>query len=210
MEEKEEYTKVEHKRTSHIERLLLSRGVDYVNLLRKNSHFDFEDSLVKIEGSVPNLVRQTVPIKKQYNAIQSLLANPLRGRYVLGVSSFPSDLRAKQFAVQLMRNAIIQQKEKRKRGDYPLWYKLTGSYKCFLRDMDDEIPASMIICSNVNNDSTALKIEKLRDILEKYQNIPRVVVLGGIDPITFFGNRLYFPLTAGIYFGPDNRIKEYV
>jgi hypothetical protein len=206
--EKKDYTQVEHNRTEHIERLLLSRGVDYVNLLRKNSHFGIEESLVKIEANIPNVVRQSVPVKKQYQAIQSILMNPLKGKYVLGISSFPSDLRAKQFAIQVMRNAIEYQKAKKIKKDYPLWYKLTGSYKCFLRDMDDQLPASMLICSGINNESTALKVEKLRDVLEKYQNIPRIVVLGGIDPATFFANRLHFPLTAGVYLGPENRVRE--
>lgn len=205
---KREYPEVEHKRSKHLEKLLLSRGVDYCNLLRANAHFDFEDALVKIDGVIPNVTRQSVPIKKQYTAIQSILNNPLRGSYVLGISSFPSDLRAKQLAVQVMRNATRAVDIKGIKKDYPLWHKLNGSFRDNIRDNENDLPASMLILSNVNNESTAVKIEKLRDILERYSSIPRIVVIGGVDPITFFANKLHFPLTAGIYLGPVNRVRD--
>ena len=72
----------------------------------------------------------------------------------------------------------------------------------------DNFPLSMLILSNFNTESTPLKVEKLRDILERYSNIPRIVVLGGIDPFTFFATRLNYPLDACLQLGADNRIKS--
>lgn len=204
---KKEYEFVNNKRSKQMEKVLLSRGVDYTNLLRVNTGFSFAESLVRIDGNIPNIVRQSVPIKKQYTAIQSILNNPLKSKYTLGISSFPSDLRAKQLAIMIMRNAIVQMNKKHIKKEYPLWHKLTGSYKDFIRDMDDQMMASMLILSGITDESTALKVEKLRDILEKYPNIPRVVVIGGVDPITFFANKLHLPLTAGIFLGPENRVR---
>lgn len=199
---------MEHNRTKELERTLLLRGVDYCNFISGAAHFDLEESYVRIDSDVHRVAARGVSVKKQVEVGQRILSNPLKGKYVLAISSFPSDLRAKQLAIMIMRNAIQSMKINKLKGDYPLWHKLYGNFKDSLRDSDVDNKASMLILSNINNESSAVKIEKLRDILEKYTNVPRIVVFGGDDPISFFANRLHYPLTAGVCLGPENRIRD--
>jgi hypothetical protein len=65
-----------------------------------------------------------------------------------------------------------------------------------------------LIISNINETSTPHKLEKVRDILEKYSECPRIVVMSGSDPLTFFGTKLFYQINAGILLGPPNRITE--
>ena len=198
---------VEHHRSKQMEANLIKRGVDYANLLSSKAGFDLADSLVKIEPDIPRVIVRPLTVKRQYDIAINRLDNPLKGRYILGISSFPSDARAKHMAVMIMRNAISLIQRKNIKLDYPLWHKVYGNYKDELRDRPN-LSISMLILSNITSDSTSTKLEKVRDLLERYSDIPRIVVLSGTDPITFFANRLYSPLTASLYLGPDNRIRE--
>ena len=198
---------VEHKRTKQLEQILISRGVGDFDLLRQNANYDLADALVKVEVDIPNIIQKPLTAKKQYEAAVSIFANPIRGRYVLGISSFPTDARAKQVAICIMRNAITMQMRKKIKFDYPLYHRVYGTHKDELRDAKNTFPMSMLILSNINTEASGTKVEKVRDLLERYSNIPRIVVLGGVDPITFFTTRLNYPLTACLQLGPANRIR---
>jgi hypothetical protein len=188
-----------------MESILISRGVDYSNLLRTGTSFDLGDNLVKIEPEVKRVIQRTLTVKKQYEVAQKIIENPLHGSPIIAISSFPTDLRAKQLAIMIMRNAIIKTNSMKIKRDYPLWRKIYGNYKEPLRD-GELLPIGMLILSNLNDELSITKLEKLRDVLEMYTSIPRVVVMGVHDPISFFANRLQLTLTAGISIGSDNRI----
>lgn len=200
-------TIVEHDRTKHVESVLKKCGIDQCNLLPSRAQFDLKETLVKIQADIPNVIHKTLTVKRQCEVASHYINYPLKRNYILAIGSFPSDLRAKQLAVMLVRNAINQINTKKINRSYPLWHKIYGNYKDSLRD-DANLAISMLVLSNVTSDSSQLKIEKLRDLLEQYCNIPRIVVLGGTDPITFFANKLHLPLTSALYIGADNRVHS--
>lgn len=221
-EKKEQKKKAELKKLSKLkfkfayeparQHLLRALGVDYTCLMGKRNEFDVIDSLVKIKPKLEYYdvqLRTSISTKRQVNSIVKLLTNPLRGAPTICISSFPTDLRAKLIACQIMNVAIDQhQARTRKHGQtMPRWHKVYGGYKDELRDKDiqkeresDEYPC-MLILTNVLPESTPYKLEKLRDLLEKYDDIPRIVVLGGSDPLTFFATKLQYPLNHGIMMG---------
>ena len=90
----------------------------------------------------------------------------------------------------------------------PLWHKVYGGYQDTLWDRHSDEKPSLLIISNVVDGAGNVKIEKTRDLLEMYSHIPRIVVMGGQDPLTFFGTKLYYPINAGLYLGPKNKIEE--
>ena len=51
---------------------------------------------------------------------------------------------------------------------------------------------SMLILSNITPNSSAFKLEKVRDMLEFYDNIPRIVVINDTDPVTFLNHKLHY------------------
>ena len=125
---------VEHTRSKQLNQLLIARGVDECNLLKVNANYDLLDALVKVNVDIKDTIQKPLLVKKQYEVAQNILCHPLKGRYVLGISSFPSDLRAKHMAAMIMRNAIIEKTKKNIKLDYPLWHKVYGNHKDELRD----------------------------------------------------------------------------
>jgi len=63
----------------------------------------------------------------------------------------------------------------------------------------------MLVITNVGVDSSQVKLEKLRDILEKYDSIPRIVVVNGVDPVSFFAERVRLPLKYAFYLSAEQK-----
>lgn len=191
------------------QRIMKSRGADGVLFSGSRNSFEFDVAAVRIKPDIPGIVVRGISVKKQARHLATLFRNPLRGHPIIGIGSFPSDLRARMLALNIMERAIAVQ-DMAKRGrlairDYPLWHKVYGGLGDPLRDKGLPDNPSMLIISNVDIDSTAFKIEKVRDILEKNTHIPRVVVVSGSDPMTFFARKLHLPMDYGFYIGADNR-----
>lgn len=85
------------------------------------------------------------------------------------------------------------------------WHTLTGAFKDKIRDDDvlaEEVNSSgLLIISNVAKNSTNVKLEKLRDLCELYSHLPRVVILGGMNPLDFCTQILYSKPRYVVYFG---------
>lgn len=188
---------------------LRARGVSGGDFIfSKKEKIDVEDALVKYQVDIPRVQQKNVGTGKQFKILEKVFENPLRGHYVLGISSFPSDQWAKYLAIELMHRAFKQWQHKHRPGvQPPMWHRVFGGLGDPLRDSPNE-KLSMLIISNINEVSTPHKIEKVRDLLERYNEIPRIVVMSGEDPLTFFGNRLHYQINAGIFLGPPNRITE--
>jgi hypothetical protein len=188
---------------------LKSRGVDGYLFAGSKNAFEFDVSAVRMKPEIPNIIVKGYSVKKQLNQLTRLLSNPLKGNPVIGIGSFPTDLRAKLVALNIMDAAITQQDKNRTRRsvnrDYPLWHKVYGTFYDKLRDLQRPDNTSMLIISNVDCDSTSPKIEKVRDLLELHSSVPRIVVISGTDPMGFFANRLHMPMDCGFYLGADNR-----
>jgi hypothetical protein len=206
------FTEVRHTFSKNRQRQLLSRGVDYNSFMRKNSKFDLCDSLVRIQTEIPGVVTKTVSVKKQLKLIDSLVQRPLAANPVIGISSYPSDLRAKNLALYLMNRAFdyyLTSSSRRIRNKaYPLWHRVYGGFGDSLRDTTDKDPPCFLVIANCDVNSTPVKLEKIRDLLDKYSDIPRVVVSSSCDPLTFFATKLHFLITVGFYLGPELCYRE--
>lgn len=191
------------------EKTLLSRGVPAQDMIPSRMNEDVEASLVKISPNIPRIVTHDISVNRQYKALLAVMEKPLRGSYTIGISSFPTDQRAKHLAITIM-NAAIDAHLKAKRADkaMPLWHRVYGGLNDPLRDRPvAEIPC-MLVISNINDGSSQIKLEKVRDLLEKFSDIPRIVVSGGEPPCDLFANKLHYPMKMGFYLGPPNRLKE--
>ena len=189
-------------------KIMRLQGVDYQCLLGARNNFDVDSAIVRIKSELDDLTVKGISPKRQAGWINMLLEQPLRSNPVIAISSYPSDLRAKLLASQFMHKAIAFQQDATRRRytqkDFPLWHRVYGGYKDELRDGDKKNP-SMLIITNVSDDSTQIKVEKVRDLLEMYDRIPRIVVLGGSNPMTFFANRLHYPLKYAMYLGLERK-----
>lgn len=189
---------------------LLARGASQADFTHsRNSEFDAVEALTKFEPTIPQTSNKIVSVNKQIAMLERIVTNPLRGNYTACISSFPTDAKAKALAIQVMQTAILTHQKHRKPGrSLPYWHRIFGGLGDPLRDKNIQEVPSLLILSNITVDSSANKLEKVRDLLEKYNNIPRIVVIAGVDPFTFFGAGIHFPLNYGVYLGPPNRVTE--
>lgn len=118
-----------------------------------------------------------------------------------GVGSDPDDRLALYFAGYL---AMLHAKQVR--NCRIEWHSLYGGFKNPLLDKEG-LPPTLLILHNLTPDSTNSKIEKARDLLEHFRNIPRIVVTAGVDPMTFFVNRLYLPLNS-LFYAHSHTVKQ--
>lgn len=188
------------------QKLLLSRGADRTCFAHARESFKVEDSFLRIKPKLDRmLVRKSITVKTQIASLERLLSNPIHGSPIIGIGSFPSDLRSKLLAINIMDRAITFQitRDRRNPSHYPLWHKIYGGFGNPL--LDNPQSMSMLIISNVGLDSTAPKIEKVRDLIERYDNIPRIVITHGCDPMEFFLTKLHMPMSYGFYLGADSK-----
>lgn len=191
------------------EKLLTSRGVSPADFIHGKERFDVIPNLVKYDVELPRMPGRAVGTAKQIRALESICTNPLRSSYVLGISSFPSDALAKYLAIHIFNVAQAAWVRRHKPGrSMPLWHRVFGGLGDPLRDKPVDETPSLLVISNINEASSAHKLEKVRDLLEKYSMVPRIVVLSGADPLTFFAQKLYYPINAGLMIGPPNRVDE--
>lgn len=189
--------------------LLAKRGVAGNELLFREDRFNVTNDIVKITIDGYGMTQRSIGIQKQLRTLHMISKNPLAKNYVLGISSYPTDQRAKQLASWLMYLGCKQHAIKHRPGrGLPLWHRVFGSYKDSLRDDVQLETPGLLVITNVNEESTPVKMEKVRDLLEKYHNIPRIVVCGGMNAASLFANRLHYPLDGAVHIGPPNRVHE--
>jgi len=127
-----------------------------------------------------------------HKAIDTAFNNP----YVMCVSELNNDMRAKLLVAYLIAKLLTQLP-----NASPRWHTVLGGFRDPLRDA--EAPRSdidLLVLSNVPVNSSNTKLEKVRDLLEMYSDIPRIVVTTGVDPYTLFATQLYHALNYPIHY----------
>lgn len=181
---------------AQLQKHLVSRGLPR-DILRSRP-FDLAQHTITLVSSLEGMKTKKVLKTTQLEHFQNALVKPFVNPYLYIIGSSPNDGKAKQVAAFLMETATKGQLSgkfpRSTRGrQSPLWHMINGSFNDRLRDGAVDEP-SMLILSNVTVNSTNVKLEKLRDLLEMYSHIPRVVVITGEDPVTFANTKLMLPV----------------
>lgn len=203
--EDDEY-KIAHTHTSKLLKILRSRGVSNLDIMHGNKTFDLLDVIQPIEAQVFGRVKK-INKAKQFNWYKKSYNRTLSSTWLsAGIGGTPTDLRAKQVALHLFLNALedYQSRDTRKNTNrsLPFWHHVYGGFGDPIRDLKSDFPCFLVI-SNLTPDCTGVKLEKVRDILTKFNNlnIPVLVVCAGMDPYTFFTTKLYYPMAWGLNIG---------
>ena len=164
--------------------ILKNRGMNWS--VKLQAPFDFEPSTFtsNIEGLKPKQFSKA----KQLEMMEDFLEDPFKPVSYCLVSA-PNDGMAKLLAAWMMQYAMHKAKS---RSNLPLWVDLMGGFDN--KWINQRANASLLVLNNVGTTSTQPKMEKLRDLLETYTEIPRIVVATGCDPYAFFTQYLYLPL----------------
>ena len=167
--------------------LLRSQGMNWAASAQK----PFDLAPTSFTATLDGLKPRPFPRAKQLQFIQSFIDNPFTpGSYCL--MSAPTDGKAKLLAAWMMQSHY------RSGGTVSRWYDVTGGFECPLLE-GDRANISLLVLNNVGPDSSQTKKEKLRDLLEVYADIPKIVVVNGCDPFTFFTSHLRLPLKGLCY-----------
>ena len=177
----------------------LIRGVDVPGYIWQERPFTFAPQDFAVGGE--RLHEKIYDSEVQTNSLARFLDKPT-APHVYGVASSPSDARAKYFAAFLVQTFL----EKAPPNLVVKWEALYGN--TFANPALDLEP-SLIVITGLSPNSSNTKLEKARDLLEKHSSIPRIVVLAGEDPITFFATRLYSPI-HNLYFHSASTVKRRV
>jgi hypothetical protein len=160
----------------------------------RQSAFKFQPSAFGLESQ--RLNERIIEASVQTNSLSLFLKDPTRA-LVYSVSGNPDESKARYFAAYLVQEHI------KAMGEYAnvIWYPMYGGYSNPLMDRSDDLGMpSMIVLTNLTPVSTQIKLEKARDILARYQDIPRIVVSAGMDPLSFMTTRLHSAVNALAYF----------
>jgi len=99
-------------------------------------------------------------------------------------SSRSYDFIALQYSLKVVASVIEES------GTNFYWHSVYGGYHDPLRDDPDFAKKALencglLVIGNIAINSVPVKIEKVRDLLTKYSDIPRIVATGGVDPVVF-------------------------
>jgi hypothetical protein len=165
-------------------------GVVHGSVWRQGD-FRWEPSAFVIES--PRLDNKIVEASVQVDSYNMFVESP-NAPMVYVVCGNPDDSKAKYFAAHL---AYLHHKKFEHRADIH-WEAIFGGFENALIKKD--IEPTMLILSNLAENSTSVKIEKARDLIERFPNIPRIVVCCGEDPMSFASTKLYTPAHGIAYF----------
>lgn len=146
-------------------------------------------------SSARNPIYRSVMVSTQLAHLRKTLAHPTYGSYWMLIGSEIDDKIAMGCALSIMQSATLQNIKEPHVGARPLMYPLYGGRWDRLRD-DDAFRSGvgrigLLVLTNLTADSTPEKIEKAVDLLHMYSNIPRVLVVSGMDPLEFAVTKLY-------------------
>ena len=203
---------IRHPQNAKTRKLMEKSGAPRSAFLRAGSKIILDESVQPILADLSKTKVRKVSAAKQLKTFEKIQENPLRGSYLYVISSYPSDLRAKQVALSIMANATRQFYERKTsnrtllKKSPPVWHNVLGGFRDSLLDRDAlTAQPSMLILSNVTEDASQHKLEKLRDILVTYESIPVIVVTSAIDPVSFMLGKLKHHGDGFLYLGPDDK-----
>lgn len=111
------------------------------------------------------------------------------------VSGSPDDSKAKLFAAYLAYGHLAKLGVRA----HIEWVTLFGGWDQ-PKVVTGNTKPTLLIISNLTIDSTAFRIERARDLLEMFPDIPRIVISCGTDPISFCSMKLRVPVHSLAYF----------
>lgn len=165
-------------------------GLVHGSIWRQGS-FVWEPQSFVLES--PKLDGRIIEDSVMVESLENFRTNPTAPQTYV-VAGNPDDNKAKYFAAYL---ALIH-KERLKHHANIVWENIFGGFDNLLLKKDTD--PSMLILSGLAENSTNIKFEKARDLIERWPDIPKVIVCAGEDPISFASTKLHIAAHSIAYF----------
>lgn len=124
----------------------------------------------------------------QEESLDNFTASP-RDPLIYVVCSAPCDSMAKYFAAYLTEIHVNAG------GHFPVWHAVHNGFSNPLMD-DQDITPTMLVLTNLSPVATNMKIDKVRDLVSKYTDIPIIITAAGMNPIELAATKLFLPVHA--------------
>jgi hypothetical protein len=159
------------------------------------------DIKIEVKGNVSILGK-----RRQSQDFKELWDDPYMAPYTMCISSSPSEIMAQMTAMRLFLRAISMTRKHELPG-VPRWHTILGGFNDPLRDAPRNRDINFLFLGNVVSDSTASKIEKLRDLLHIYGDIPKVIVTANENPIDFMSDTMKMGVNFALWLGHKRKVS---
>lgn len=159
----------------------------------------FKWSPVEFVTESERLNDKFVTSRMQENSLQRFIEDP-EAPVIYGVGGNPDDGKAKLFAAFLVNLHVQHLKGKATVEWHTMFNGFDNPLMKIYDPMDGISDPTMLVLTNLGTSVTNLKLDKTRDLLERFSNIPRVVVVAGEDPMSYLTTRLNVPINSIAYF----------
>lgn len=171
-----------------------SHGVPY-NVLNARA-IEPEAHCLTIVREVNEQVKHVRP-SEQRRVFEQTIKYPTKTAYLYVIGAKNTDLLPKIAAFLIYKSAFNL-------ATSPYWHYIDGSFKDKLRDDENfrsySVPSpNLLVLTGLATNSSAIKFDKCRDLLEMYSNIPRIVVVQGENPLTFNDNHLFMTVNRALF-----------
>lgn len=161
-----------------------NRGVEIPGSLWREPPFKFDPQPFGL--STAKFEEKIYPESVQEDSLTGFISDPFEP-IIYGVGSAPNDSKAKLFAAYLVQQFL----EHAHPSNTVLWLSMAMfSNQEKVREAFARTP-SLIVMTGISPNSNGYKLEVARELLEHHENIPRIVVVSGEDPISFLFGRMY-------------------
>lgn len=185
--------------------MLINRGVPRrtLGLFRK---YDLEKCtsqfLITRHGDDGEEIKKPVANRKQSEWLNRVVDDPYHCPYVLYISDYKSGEIVRSVAAAIFSRACAQHTQIGR--ERPKWIRLYQGYDLQVPLSGEDRPSFLVI-DNVFTDSTAAKVEKLRDILACYDDTPIIVICSTPGSPWALVEQFNLPATYGALLR-DNRV----
>lgn len=130
--------------------------------------------------------------KKQEELLASIMKNPLKVGCAF-ITGKKTDRQAKALAAQIFLRTLERTRAERKAA--PCWHiAMSGADQLLYKKKK----CSLLVITNITGTSTEYRYERVRDLLELYQDIPCIVVGSGMTPLEL-ADRLHYTASRIMY-----------
>ena len=172
------------------------RGIRVPRLVFKQQPFKFRPMTFTVGGR--KMVEKNYNPSVQVVSLAGYLKNPL-SPIVYGVSSQSNPSTALYFAAYLVQRFC----ELTHASNYVQWIRPSDV-------IDGNVvrnSPSLIVISGLTPNTPSYRLDKVFQLLDEWDNIPRIVVMTGEDPITYFATRLFYKVDR-IFFHDEEVAKR--
>lgn len=188
-----------------IKSYLRAKGVPFTFF--SQPRFKLEEHILRFSYSDDKQKGSVISPDIQYKAFMRTYKKPLERPYLYVIATDHNEIRAGAVALTIferLSNKLILDKTHSVSGS-PYWHQVYGGRWDKLRDDKGTQTTvgdiSFLVISNIADNSTHEKIEKVRDLNYRYIDVPRIMVVAGTNPLKFSYDQLKIRPDRMLYLG---------